>query len=639
MLRSVPGLPAASEPAQLPPITYQLPQASVWQGGPGPMGAPGQLVQLHPGMWLPPMVQLPPGVQFCSMAAPCPPAHGWGQQVVGRTLVPPQPMGLGPGAVVQEEPLYPTGSCLLHVPARPSPPSPCHPAAQRWVQGPPLLHNTPGSAQKLPEASNMEAVAVEDSVPAASAHQPALAPLTGRATIKPKAAVTALAAPGKPADLPEQGLDAFAEAFREEAEDTTAQQILAWLNTVDGEDTIPDVLDSPSVTAFLQQLPDVSAYVAEGSSPKEQAVAARLGDSEDAVSDVPELTALLGELPDLSSLTSTMCCDELPDLSVYVVDGDCPQDRAMVAHLGDSGDTVLTASVPNLPAEVLKELPDLCRAEGGCDNEQVAVVMLVDGENIFPDSLSSTVSSNEAPNFLGYGTQGNWAKDHLSAAMLGDADPFWGVPASPSQDPTGQQGRMAAELPTWLPPSPSETSEESSEESSDESSDESSEDSPAKRPQKGPLKALPDSHLLSPQGIPLLSPLPSPSRPSRRHPPRTARLMEEVLRRQPRVLLTRLPLENALKGPQETPLPSRSRPSRNHPAHTARLMEEVLRRQPRVLLTRLPLPLGAVSGRGVPGSGRAGGKGAKCPAPARSAKKRETSLRDNIPPKRRKMVV
>ena len=114
------------------------------------------------------------------------------------------------------------------------------------------------------------------------------------------AAVTALAAPGKPADLPEQGLDAFAEAFREEAEDTTAQQILAWLNTVDGEDTIPDVLDSPSVTAFLQQLPDVSAYVAEGSSPKEQAVAARLGDSEDAVSDVPELTALLGELPDLS---------------------------------------------------------------------------------------------------------------------------------------------------------------------------------------------------------------------------------------------------------------------------------------------------------------------------------------------------
>ncbi|XP_074694493.1 uncharacterized protein LOC141929211 [Strix aluco] len=634
MLRSVPGLPAASEPAQLPPITYQLPQASVWQGGPGPMGAPGQLVQLHPGMWLPPMVQLPPGVQFCSMAAPCPPAHGWGQQVVGRTLVPPQPMGLGPGAVVQEEPLYPTGSCLLHVPARPSPPSPCHPAAQRWVQGPPLLHNTPGSAQKLPEASNMEAVAVEDSVPAASAHQPALAPLTGRATIKPKAAVTALAAPGKPADLPEQGLDAFAEAFREEAEDTTAQQILAWLNTVDGEDTIPDVLDSPSVTAFLQQLPDVSAYVAEGSSPKEQAVAARLGDSEDAVSDVPELTALLGELPDLSSLTSTMCCDELPDLSVYVVDGDCPQDRAMVAHLGDSGDTVLTASVPNLPAEVLKELPDLCRyvteggcpkeravaaglgdgkdtvpsvphvsnlstslnelphlseyrAEGGCDNEQVAVVMLVDGENIFPDSLSSTVSSNEAPNFLGYGTQGNWAKDHLSAAMLGDADPFWG------------------------------TSEESSEESSDESSDESSEDSPAKRPQKGPLKALPDSHLLSPQGVPLLSPLPSPSRPSRRHPPRT----------------------NALKGPQETPLPSRSRPSRNHPAHTARLMEEVLRRQPRVLLTRLPLPLGAVSGRGVPGSGRAGGKRAKRPAPARSAKKRETSLRDNIPPKRRKMVV
>ena len=94
MLRSVPGLPAASEPAQLPPITYQLPQASVWQGGPGPMGAPGQLVQLLPSMWLNPMVQLPPGVQFCSLAAPCPPAHGWGQQVMVGMLVPLQPMGV-----------------------------------------------------------------------------------------------------------------------------------------------------------------------------------------------------------------------------------------------------------------------------------------------------------------------------------------------------------------------------------------------------------------------------------------------------------------------------------------------------------------------------------------------------------------
>ena len=222
--------------------------------------------------------------------------------------------------------------------------------------------------------------------------------------------------------------------------------------------------------------------------------------------------------------------------------------------------------------------------------------------------------------------------------MLGDTDPFWGVPASPLQDPTGQQGRMEAELPTWLPLSPSETSEESSAETPLESSEESSEDSPVESPWKGPLKALPDSPLLSTQGIPQLSPLPSPSHPSRRHPPRTAWLMEEALWKQPRVVLTRLPLENPLKGPEESPLPSSSRPSQRHLPRTARLTEKVLRRQPWVVLTRLLLPLG-VNCRGVPGSGRPGGKWAKRPAPARSAKAQETSLRDNIPPKRRKMVV
>ncbi|CAM9144593.1 unnamed protein product, partial [Bubo scandiacus] len=184
MMLSVPGLSVSPEPAQLHSVTYQLLQASVWQGGPGPMGAPEQL--LPPGVPLPPMVQLPPGVQFCSVAAPCPPAHDWGQQVVGRTLVPPQPMGLGLGAVVQVEPLYPMGPCLLHGPAHPSSPSTRHSADQCWVQGPPLLHNTPSSAQKPPEHFFMDGWARRGVVPAVSPHQHALAPLTGRTTIKPK---------------------------------------------------------------------------------------------------------------------------------------------------------------------------------------------------------------------------------------------------------------------------------------------------------------------------------------------------------------------------------------------------------------------------------------------------------------------
>ncbi|CAN0160672.1 unnamed protein product [Bubo scandiacus] len=338
----------------------------------------------------------------------------------------------------------------------------------------------------------------------------------------------------KPTDLLEQEPDAFAEASPEQAEDTTDSHFLAWLNTADSKDTIPDVPDSPGVTAFLQQLPDLSAYVGESSSPKEQWVVAGLGNSEDTVPDVLDIP---------NSLTDTACLDELPDLSMYAVEGDGPQDQAAVAHLGDSVDTISPHYVPNLPADVLEELPDPCRAEGGCNNEQAAAVMLVEGEIILPDvldSLASTAPSSEAPDFLGYGAHSDWPEDRLAAAMLGDTDPFWGVPASPSQDPTGQQGGMAAELPTWLPPSRSETVKESSAESPLENAEESSEESP----RKDPLQHLRDSALLDSVllRIPLLSPVSSPPRPSRRHPPRTAQLVEEVPRRQHQVGLTRLPL-------------------------------------------------------------------------------------------------
>ncbi|KAK4806428.1 hypothetical protein QYF61_003185 [Mycteria americana] len=172
VLPSVLGLPVSSEPAQLLPITYQLGQASVWQGVPGPLGAPGQLVQL------------PCGVQLSHVPAPCPPAYGWGQQVVTGTLVPHQLMGLGLWAMVQGEPLYPTGSCPLHVPARPGPPPRRHPLSQHWVQGPSVLHSLPSSTQNPLEASNKDRLAIEDSVPAPSPHQTALAPPIGRTTDK-----------------------------------------------------------------------------------------------------------------------------------------------------------------------------------------------------------------------------------------------------------------------------------------------------------------------------------------------------------------------------------------------------------------------------------------------------------------------
>ncbi|KAK4806427.1 hypothetical protein QYF61_020576 [Mycteria americana] len=179
-------------------------------------------------------------------------------------------------------------------------------------------------------------------------------------------------APGKPADLPEQGPAAFAEAFAETAEDTTVNHMLTWLDTADGEDTVSDAPGSPSLTAFLHELPDLlsmwqrlaaprnlSEYVVEGSGPKERVVVAGLGDSEGTIPGVLDFP---------NSLASTAFLNELHNVSEYAADGDCPQDQAVVARLGDSEDTILTTNVPNLTAEVLDELPDLSKyvTEGGC---------------------------------------------------------------------------------------------------------------------------------------------------------------------------------------------------------------------------------------------------------------------------------
>ncbi|XP_042653253.1 proline-rich protein 36-like [Tyto alba] len=470
-------------------------------------------------------------------------------------------------------PPVPAGT-LLSVPGLPvsSQPAQLHPVTSQLPQA-------SVCAQKSAEASNKDVVATEDSVPAVTPHPPALALPTSGTTTQPKAVVTTPAPPGKHTDLPEQGPAAFAEAVPEQAEDTTA-----WLHTEDSEDTVPDGPDSPSLAAFLRELPDLSDHVAEGSCPKEQTAVAGLGGSEDTGPDDPGLAAFLSELPDLSDLASSAFLNELPDLSMYMVDGDGPRDQAVVAQPGDSTDNRLTTDVPRLTAEVPDELPHLSeyvgggscpkeravvaglgdgedtvpsvpnlttslnelphlsehRAEGGC-KEQAATVEMVAGENTFPDvphGLASTASVGEVPDFLEDGVQDNGPKVGLAAAMLGDADPFWGVATSPSQDPKGQQGGVAADLPTRLPPSPSEAAEE---ESSLETSEETSEARPAESPWKDPPQGLLESALLSPLRIPLLSPPASPPAAPQCHPPLRAPLVGEALRRQPRGGWTHLP--------------------------------------------------------------------------------------------------
>ncbi|XP_048806327.1 gametogenetin-like [Lagopus muta] len=84
----------------------------------------------------------------------------------------------------------------------------------------------------------------------------------------------------------------------------------------------------------------------------------------------------------------------------------------------------------------------------------------------------------------------------------------------------------------------------------------------------------------SPQ-LPVPSPQAAPAPPS----PNNAHPMEEVLRRQPRVILTRL----ALPSPLAAPAPPAPR--------TAHPMAELQRRQPRLVLPRLALPPGCISCR------------------------------------------
>ena len=101
-------------------------------------------------------MQLNHGVSLPTMAAPCPPAYGRGQQALPGTLLPRQPKGLGPSVAVQQEPLYPTGSCPLRVPAHTGPLTPGQQAGSSGQQA-------GGSKRRAPEDTN---------VPASVLHRP-----------------------------------------------------------------------------------------------------------------------------------------------------------------------------------------------------------------------------------------------------------------------------------------------------------------------------------------------------------------------------------------------------------------------------------------------------------------------------------
>ncbi|OPJ85075.1 hypothetical protein AV530_018108 [Patagioenas fasciata monilis] len=450
-------------------------------------------------------------------------------------------------------------------------------------------------------------------------------------------AVTTKAALGSPGDLPQQEPPSCTRAAEELDPDTAADSpdLASFLselpdlsgaeNTSPGERVAAVVLEDgedtshvPSAPTFLSEPPDLFEYVADGSCSKDGVVAVGLGDSKDTIPDV---------LPCLNSLR------ELDGFWEHVAENTCSQDEVALAQLGDSGDASVTTHGPRITAEVLEELPDLPKyvAEGSCPKELVALGELRDGEDIVTDVPGIphlTPSLNKLPHLLEHRAECAWIEDpvtgemllcgdntfpegpdrlvsstpvtgdfweyqamgdslehRLAAAMMGDMDPFWGAMASPSPAPQGTQDAGVTDLPPWLQRDPLQSAEQSS----PESPEEPPEDSPLDSPWRDPVTDSLESPLLSPLQEPLHTPLASP-----------------------------------------LPVPQPQPPSMDL------LMEEMERRQLRVLLTRLPLPPGTVTCRGLPGPGAAGPQKTKRPAPVRAPKGHDTAPRHTIPRKRRR---
>ncbi|XP_075379634.1 uncharacterized protein LOC142420039 [Mycteria americana] len=163
-----------------------------------------------------------PGVKFTALA------------MLPGTLVPHQPMGLGPWVVDQAKP---RGLLPAARPCPPRPPATAPPPGSALGAGPPCA---PHPTRQHPEAVG---------------------------------------------DLPELAGDNLQVQDQQSftTDITNIHNMLTWLNTADSKDTIPNVPDVPNVpdsTIFFNQLPEFSEYGAEVYCPEDQVAAAMLGDAD-----------------------------------------------------------------------------------------------------------------------------------------------------------------------------------------------------------------------------------------------------------------------------------------------------------------------------------------------------------------------
>ncbi|XP_048784318.1 uncharacterized protein LOC125685370 [Lagopus muta] len=207
-----------------------------------------------------------------------------------------------------------------------------------------------------------------------------------------------------------------------------------------------------------------------------------------------------------------------------------------------------------------------------------------------PSSLDSSPFIAELPDFPRSSRE--LSKETQAAATL--SDPFWGQPASP-----GQLSELLPRSPFLLAP-------------------------------------------ITPPHLSLLSSLAAPTPPS----PCTAHLLEEVRRRQPRVVLSRLALPAGCVSCRVADQQHRdgTEPAKHRVpplVHTGQLVEEARQKQPRVVLSRLALPAGCISCRVASTQHGDGTEPAKRPTPACASTKGKSSRRKqhagSIPARKRKL--
>ena len=609
-------MPVPPQALPVPTATYLAPQASVWPGVPGVWGQAAQLppgglpptgAQLPPGGLPPtlglhlPLLQLLPGGLHPAMAPPTAPAHCWGHPLLAGTLLPQQPMGLWPGAVFHGEPPQPAGTCLPQAPGRPGPPPVLLQVPPLQEQVLPVPCTLPATWESPMEPFQDAVVLTQDQghpAPTDGCPHPATAPL-GCSTAALDSggefggcgACGRLSAPGGcgKAGIAPLGMSLlFQQPQRAQTSRRTWRtSSISW----HGSTTVS--LGAAELAGGCWHPPTHTGCGKESW-------------------HCP--TGHFLPFPEVTSKTGILYDDaDIDDLLTWINNGESLSEGQQSCWGGVCTEGAWESRHCHCPAGHFLPFPEETPSTRRLDNNDVEMDRLltwIDGETV----LRRGDPQRWLPAPSGCGKAAIIVRGDVLAFSEAALESALEVPQH-KQDLPGvtregtkatanscQTQELMQRITATEPLSPDVSSSLDSSSSSTEHSDSSGasrELSKETHPESGLLSNSLCWQPASPE-LPVPTPLAAPAPPS----PRTAHLMEEARRRQPRVVLTRLALPTPLAAP--APLLPRA----------ARLIQEVQRRQPRVVLTRLALPPGCISCRLADMHHKDSTEPAKCPAPA-----------------------